>query len=177
MTIAHIATAAGVGGSAWSYAAAAADYDADGVIDIAVANDYVENALYRGLGDGTYQDVAAAVGVLDVGNGMGSTWGDLDCDGQLDLYVSNMSSSAGNRILKRFADRQRSSTENVLFKLAGGNSVFLQRGGKFERLDPKAGGIGASWAWGSSLLDLDLDGDLDIYVANGFISGDSLKDT
>ncbi len=173
----EIGAAAGVAGQSWSYAAAAADYDNDGDIDLAVANDYGVNALYRNRGDGTYEDVAEELGLLDVGNGMGVAWGDLDQDGRLDLYISNMSSSAGNRILKRFADRDRSETEGVLYKLAAGNSIFLQRDSGFERLDPSAGGIGASWAWGASILDLDLDGDLDLYVANGFISGDSLKDT
>ncbi len=173
----EIGAAAGIADRSWSYAAAAADYDEDGDIDLAVANDYGVNALYRNRGDGTYEDIAEEVGLLDVGNGMGAAWGDLDQDGRLDLYISNMSSSAGNRILERFADRSRSETEGVLYKLAAGNSIFLQRENGFERLDPSAGGIGASWAWGASLLDLDLDGDLDIYVANGFISGDSLKDT
>ena len=173
----EIGAQAGLAGRSWSYAAAAADYDEDGDIDLAVANDYGVNALYRSRGDGTYENVAEELGLLDVGNGMGAAWGDLDLDGRLDLYVSNMSSSAGNRILKRFAERERSDTEDVLYKLAAGNSIFLQRDSGFERLAPSAGGVGASWAWGSSLQDLDLDGDLDIYVANGFISGDSLKDT
>lgn len=199
------AAVAGVAGTAWSYAAAFADYDEDGDQDLYVANDYGDNALYRNRGDGTFEDVAALLGVVDTGNGMGVAWGDLDNDGRLDLYVSNMSSSAGNRILTRLASgvasaggaagstAQRqgsassratapsgegvSSTHQTLVKLAAGNSVFLQRDGGFERLPASHGGIGASWAWSASLLDIDLDGTLDVYVANGFISGDSLKDT
>jgi hypothetical protein len=115
---------------------------------------------------------------------MGVAWGDLDNDGRLDLYVSNMSSSAGNRILKRLAAsggsaarNDVSSVQKTLFKLASGNSIFRQGERGFEYLPPENGGIAASWAWSPSLLDIDLDGTLDIYVANGFISGDSLKDT
>ena len=65
----------------------------------------------------------------------------------------------------------------TLFKLAAGNSIFHQGADSFGLVPPAAGGTSASWAWGASLFDLDLDGRLDIYVANGFISGDSLKDT
>jgi hypothetical protein len=171
------APATGVASNAWSYASAVADFDEDGDQDIYVANDYGQNHLFRNRGDGTFEDVAKEMGVLDTGNGMGVSWGDVDSDGDLDIYVANMSSSAGNRILKRLASSDGSEIESTLFKLAAGNTIFKQTNGKFERLAPTAGGIGASWAWGAALFDVNLDGLLDIYVSNGFISGDSLKDT
>jgi hypothetical protein len=177
----------GVAGSDWSYAAAFADFDDDGDQDLFVANDYGDKRLYRNRGDGTFEDRTEAAGVLDTGNGMGAAWGDLDNDGRLDLYASNMASSAGNRILNRLVGSSSAggsasksppaSIGRTLLKLAAGNSIFLGRGEGFELLPPASGGIGASWAWSPSLLDIDLDGRLDIYVANGFISGDSLKDT
>ncbi|MEM7164786.1 MAG: VCBS repeat-containing protein [Planctomycetota bacterium] len=169
---------AGVAGNRWSYAAAFADYDEDGDQDLYVANDYGDNCLYRNRGDGTFEEVATELGVLDTGNGMGVAWGDLDNDGRLDLYVSNMSSSAGKRILSRMAQANGSDVERTLYKLAAGNTIFRQTADhRFERLPADHGGIGASWAWSASILDIDLDGTQDIYVANGFISGDSLKDT
>ena len=183
-----VASNFGVAGRAWSYAASFADFDEDGDQDLYVANDYGDNALYVNRGDGSFENRAAAMGILDTGNGMGVTWADLNNDGRLDLYVSNMSSSAGNRILRRLAARSEgssskgpgatvSSTETVLAKLAAGNTIFLQKGNGFEALPSEKGGVGASWAWSASILDIDLDGLQDIYVANGFISGDSLKDT
>jgi hypothetical protein len=172
-----VAAAAGVDSTAWSYAAAWADFDGDGDQDFYCANDYGANSLYVNQGDGTFLDEAKSRGVLDIGNGMAAAWGDIDNDGDLDLYVSNMSSSAGNRILKRFADDAGSDVEQTLFKLAAGNTIFRQTEGQFEALPTDAGGIGASWAWGASFLDINLDGHIDIYVANGFISGNSLKDT
>ena len=183
----NVAVKAGVAGTGWSYAAAFADFDEDGDQDLYVANDYGDNCLYRNRGDLTFEDVAAELGVLDTGNGMGATWGDLDNDGRLDLYVSNMSSSAGNRILKRLAadgsnegssSRGRGSpTHEILVKLAAGNTIFRQSDDGFERVPVANGGIMASWAWSASILDINLDGTQDVYVANGFISGDSLKDT
>ena len=112
---------------------------------------------------------------------MGAAWGDLDTDGELDLYVSNMSSTAGNRILKRLV--QKDDTWKNLHKLAAGNTIFLRDSGADEGtpgfgLCPKErGGIGGSWAWSPALADLDLDGRLDVYCCSGFVTGDTPADT
>ena len=173
-----VAVEAGLRGNSWSYASAAVDYDADGHIDLYVANDYGSNRLYRNRGDGTFVDVAAEAGVTDRGNGMGVAWGDLDADGSLDLYVSNMSSTAGNRILARLADQLEPQVYADLKKLAAGNTIFLRtEDGGFEALDAQAGGIQASWAWSPVLADFDLDGALDIFCTNGFVTGDLPHDT
>ena len=68
-------------------------------------------------------------------------------------------------------------TAATLLKLAAGNTIFRQTKRGFQALPASQGGVGASWAWSAALLDIDLDGIQDVYVANGFISGDSLKDT
>jgi hypothetical protein len=171
----EVAAKVGIADTRWGYACAAADYDADGDADIYVANDYGVNALWRNDGD-RFTDVASAAGVDDLGNGMGAAWGDLDNDGALDLYVANMSSTAGNRILGRLAgDEERRKS---LLKMAAGNSVFVSRaGGAFERAAPSKGGVDANWAWSAALADLDLDGRLDVFCANGFITGDTPADT
>ncbi len=165
----------------WSYAAAAADYDRDGDMDLYVANDYGRNALWINDGKGSFTDLAEADEVADLGNGMGCAWGDIDNDGVLDLYVSNMSSTAGNRILKRLA--QKNDTWNRLKKLAAGNSIFLARSGNedagvtFERSASSRGGTGGSWAWSPAIFDLNLDGRLDLYCCSGFVTGDTPADT
>lgn len=174
-----IAEAAGVRGSRWSYAAASADIDEDGDADLFVANDYGSNHLWINSGDGTFEDRAEALGVADRGNGMGASFGDLSGDGRLDLYISNMSSTAGNRILGRLGDDLDPETLALLAKLAAGNSIFIGAGeaGGFERLPAENGGIGASWAWSPALFDVDLDGDLDVFCANGFVTGELPFDT
>ena len=70
------------------------DVDRDGWQDIYVTNsgEGSHNRLYRNLGDGTFQDVAAAMGVADVnqagtGVSMGAVWGDYDNDGYEDLFL------------------------------------------------------------------------------------------
>ena len=75
-------------------AVSVADFDRDGWQDFYVTNsaEGSANRLYRNLGDGTFTDVAAAVGLADVntagtGVSMGSVWGDYDNDGDEDLFL------------------------------------------------------------------------------------------
>ncbi len=171
-----VAPALGIAGTSWSYACAVADYDGDGDSDLYVANDYGTNRLWQNEG-GTFRDVAPELGVQDQGNGMGVSWGDLDSDGRLDLYVSNMSSTAGKRILGRLSESLDPELHAQLSKAAAGNTVFLAGDGGFERQPASAGGVGANWAWSAALTDLDLDGALDVFCVNGFVTGDLPQDT
>ncbi|HHO59757.1 MAG TPA: VCBS repeat-containing protein, partial [Thiotrichales bacterium] len=93
--------AAGLGADnrRWTFAALWLDYDRDGEMDLYVVNDYGPNQLFHNTGDGHFEEVAASVGAQDYGNGMGASWADYNNDGYLDLYVSNMHSEAGWRVL------------------------------------------------------------------------------
>ncbi|MDQ3321169.1 MAG: VCBS repeat-containing protein [Acidobacteriota bacterium] len=166
----------GVDDKRWSYAAEFADINADGKIDLYVANDFGEKAMYINKGD-HFVDEAKERGVLDPGNGMGVSFGDYNNDGRLDLHTTNMSSTAGNRILTRLFPNS-SAKDNVLKKLAAGNNLFENIGdGKFKDVTEEVGGFGGGWAWGGGFIDFDNDGWEDIYTPNGFISGKSMKDT
>ncbi|MFG0317700.1 MAG: CRTAC1 family protein, partial [Planctomycetota bacterium JB042] len=165
----------GVADSRWSYAAAFCDFDEDGDQDLYVANDFASNALFRNRGDGTFEDVTAALGVTDVGNGMGVTWGDHDGDGDLDLYVANMSAVEATRIFDRVASPDGDPLERTVRDLMGGNTLFTWTGERFEKAD--VGGDDARWAWSAQFDDLDLDGDQDLVCVNGFLSGPSRRDT
>ncbi len=91
--------------------AAWADYDGDGFLDLYIGHESPPanvsgeearrygfgtggearpNALYRNNGDGTFTDVAEAVGLASVGFTKGVTWGDIDDDGDPDLFLSRM---------------------------------------------------------------------------------------
>jgi len=160
----------------WSYAATFADVNEDGRPDLYVANDFGEKALFVHKGD-HFEDEAAARGVLDPGNGMGAAFGDFNNDGRLDLHATNMSSTAGNRILARlFPDE--TPKDNVLKKLAAGNNLYENvGGGRFRDVTEEVGGFSGGWAWGGGFLDFDNDGFEDLFTPNGFISGKSMKDT
>jgi hypothetical protein len=166
----------GVDDKRWSYAAEFADINADGKIDLYVANDFGEKAMFINKGD-HFVDEAATRGVLDPGNGMGGSFGDYNNDGRLDLHTTNMSSTAGNRILTRLFPNS-SAKDNVLKKLAAGNNLYENTGdGKFRDVTAEVGGFSGGWAWGGGFIDFDNDGWEDIYTPNGFISGKSMKDT
>ena len=160
----------------WSYAAQFADVNADGKLDLYVANDFGSNALLINQGK-DFRDNAANSGTLDVGNGMGVSFGDYDNDGDLDLYVSNMSSTAGNRILDRLFP-EGSRDDNLLKKLASGNTLFQQNApGLFSDVTDQVGPFPGGWAFGGVFVDTDNDGWEDLYTPNGFVSGKSMKDT
>lgn len=170
------AAARGVADPRWSYAALFADFDQDGDVDLLVSNDYGDKGVYVNDGQGRFTDEAAARGARDAGNGMGVDCGDADGDGKLDIYFMNMSSTAGNRILKRLFSSP-SGVEGTVTKLAAGNTLLLAGGASFRDASASSGVGPAEWSWGGGFLDFDNDGRLDIHVANGFITGKTAKDT
>jgi hypothetical protein len=93
-TFADVGSLAGVNDGGNGIGAAWSDYDADGDLDLYLANWGSDNRLYRNNGNGTFADVAVAMGVNDTGNGTSVAWGDYDADGDQDLYLANNSSTS-----------------------------------------------------------------------------------
>ena len=162
----------------WSFAAAWADYDADGDQDLYVANDFGRNNLYQNDG-GRFVDVAAEAGVEDSASGMSVSWADYDGDGLLDLYVGNMFSSAGNRIVPQegFKPGTDAAVRSQFRRFARGNTLFRNVGdGTFRDMSEAAGVTMGRWAWSSPFVDLDNDGREDLVVANGYLTNESSGD-
>jgi len=159
-----------------------ADYDNDGWPDLYVVNDFGRKNLYHNHGDGTFTDVAEDAGVLDIGPGMSGCWFDYDNDGRLDLYVSDMWEASGQRVSMQEAFYQRLPAEvYALYRHhAKGNSLFrnLTNGGNghFEDRSAQAGVERSGWSWSNHAWDFDHDGFLDLYIANGMISGPNRRD-
>ena len=89
------------------------------------------------------------------------------------LYVSNMFSSAGNRIAyqRQFQENADTETRAAFQRHARGNSLFLNSGdGSFRDVSVSAGVTMGRWAWGSRFVDINNDGWEDLFVANGFIT-------
>lgn len=68
--------------------AAVADYDNDGWPDLFVTRYWESDILFRNRGDGTFEDVSEQAGINVVTTTNGAAWGDIDNDGDADLYVS-----------------------------------------------------------------------------------------
>ena len=158
-----------------SYQSSWTDYDEDGDLDLYICNDFAPDVFLRndteqGSFEVKFSDVTqAVVPTMDMGFGMGCTWGDFDNDGDLDLYVSNMYSKAGNRIVD-----QVKGADPRLKVAAHGNFLFENVGGTFKQI----AGDGADqqhvarvgWSYGGQFADFDNDGQLDIYVPSGCYS-------
>jgi len=128
------------------------DYDNDGDLDIFVANDTTPNFLYQNNGRGTFQNVGlfAGVALSTEGrpySGMGTNFGDFDNDGDLDIVVTN------------FQDQTNSLYQNE--QHAFFNEVSFSTGIGEKSLP--------YLAWGVDFVDLNNDGWLDLFIANGHL--------
>ena len=160
----------------YSFSSSWEDFDNDGDLDLYVANDYGRNNLFRNdvPEGGGFVDIAANAGVEDISAGMSVSWGDYNNDGLMDIYISNMFSSAGNRVTyqRRFRYSEDSELAALYQRHARGNSLFENAGdGTFRDVSHEKRVTMGRWAWGSKFIDLNNDGREDILVANGNITG------
>lgn len=136
--------------------AAAADYDADGFVDLFVTRLDAPDILYRNRGDGTFEDVTADVGLEETSRSNGALWGDVDNDGDLDLFVTVV------ELLPEELGQHR-------FQL------YINEGGHFseqaqERGVSRAGGQ-VHRGWSAALGDYDRDGFLDLHLTEWLPNG------
>jgi enediyne biosynthesis protein E4 len=141
----------------WTMAVAAADLDADGWVDLYLANDYGPEEFFQNVGGERFEQ-RADVGLAESSkSGMCVALGDFDGSGTLGVYVTNI------------------SRRGFLFQ---GNNLRLNRLGERGRLYNLSDTASATsrdvtdcgWAWGAQFGDLDNDGRPELFVANGFIS-------
>ncbi len=171
----------------FTYAAVWEDINADGRPDLYVANDYGRNTLHmqEPQADGTwrFRDVAREVGLDQGAFGMSASTADINRDGLPDLHLGAMFSSAGSRITtqEKFISRSGAPAQAEFQRMAAGNQLFLQttaQGGKlqFQSLSKAAGIAMGRWSWGCNFADLQNDGWPDLFVGNGFVTGQVADD-
>lgn len=160
----------------WTLAAVVADVLNQGRPQLYVANDYGSNDLWRFENDGGATNVAASAGLVDPGNGMSADVADFDGDGRADVYVANMFSKAGTRVLAATRGLRPELMDRVK-KFARGNTLYLARDGGFDEVAVATGVNRGLWAFGSVMTDVDSDGRLDVAVANGYLSHPNRRDS
>lgn len=145
------------------------DVDGDGHPDLFVTR-WRSYALYRNRGDGTFEDLTAAWGLGGARDWPSSAaLADLDDDGDLDLYVCHYlvwseSAPQGDRP-GRASDTSRYN--NPLNYRAEPDHLFRNDGGRFTDVTAESGIVDRDGrGLGVVVADLDLDGKLDLYVAN-----------
>jgi enediyne biosynthesis protein E4 len=132
---------------------AAADFNGDGRIDFYVANDGMANQLWINRGDGTFGDEALLAGVALTAEGraegsMGLAVGDPDNDGDLDIFVTNITRES--HAFYRHLEAGRFEDARIAAGLGPATAAFT--------------GFGTDW------FDYDNDGWLDLFVANGAVT-------
>lgn len=125
---------------------AVGDYDNDGDFDLYVAT-YGDNLLYRNNGDGSFAEVAKAVGVAEPDSTVGAAWADYDNDGDLDLMAVGY---------KRVDGVQEPL--NLLFRNDGDRFSSVIE----ENHPMNVGDHGIEW------IDYDADGDIDLSLTDGY---------
>ena len=122
------------------------DYDGDGDLDLFVTNEENQrNRLYRNDGGGLLTAVADLPFVKDQRTTMSSSWADIDNDGDLDLFLANF-------------NNQR-------------NQLFLNEGSSFTEIETGDLVSRAGYHFSSAFADADNDGDLDLFVTQGYAPG------
>jgi len=137
---------------AYGLGVVAGDFDGDGDADLYVANDSVPNFFFQNDGTGSFMEMALFRGVAYNSEGlaqagMGVDMGDVDGDGLLDVFVTNFSHDS-----------------NTVYRNAG-DGLFVDATMRLNLRDE-------SWfylGWATRFVDLDNDGDQDLFVANGHV--------
>jgi hypothetical protein len=137
--------------------AAVGDYDDDGNLDWFVTSIWDPlsgpggvlsgNRLYRGLGDGTFEDTTEAAGVRIGFWGWGSCFADFENDGDLDIFHTNGAVEEGYN-----------DDPSMLF-ISNGDGTFVERAVELGIDDRRIG-------QGIVCFDYDVDGDIDIFIQN-----------
>jgi hypothetical protein len=131
------------------------DFDGDGWPDLYVANDLWGSKLYLNLHNGKFKDITREAGVSDFRGEMGIAIGDWDNDGQPDIFVTHWIYQQ-NALFHNLRSTLGDSTKSApLFFGDIAETVGL---GQVSR---------NSIGWGTSFLDYDNDGKLDLLVVNG----------
>lgn len=142
----------------WALAAAAADLRGTGRPDLVIANDYGVSEIWANEGGKHFREIGRETGVAErPKSGMNISFGDIQNSGKFAMYVSNI-------------------TEPGI--LNQGNNLWIQRdrtsgdGIRYDNMAEVMGVALGGWSFGAQFGDFNNDGNVDLFVTNGYISAD-----
>lgn len=151
----------------YTHGVAIGDYDNDGFQDVVVTG-YGGLQLLHNQGDGTFADVTDPSGLVDRLWSTSAAWGDFDGDGALDLYVTHyvdwsfendpLCPTVDGKKRERCPPQRYEGLPDSLYRSRGDGQFVDESVASGLRRDGKGLGV--------VVADLDLDGDVDIYVGN-----------
>jgi hypothetical protein len=151
----------GLQSTRWTLAATAADLRGTGYPDIVLANDYGVTEYFANQNGTGFKEIGSRIGVGgQPKSGMNASVGDIFNDGRLAIYVSNISEEG-----------QLIQGNNLWMPKEGASGNNIRYDNMADTLDVNLGG----WSFGAQFGDLNNDGNLDLYLVNGFISLDRDK--
>ncbi len=183
---------AGVGGGdAWACGATMVDINADGRLDIFVANYDSPNQLFINFGDGRFREQAAAYGLNITDASLEGVFADYDRDGWLDQYLltyryenpEGMPTSPP--IVKTGDDRTirddmqkyyELTNDSIGYGTVGRTDGLLRNNGDgtFSNVTDESGIYGPGHGQSATWWDFDVDGDVDLHIGNDFNDPDRL---
>ncbi|NCF86314.1 MAG: hypothetical protein GWQ08_12415 [Verrucomicrobiaceae bacterium] len=160
-----------------TYSASFVDLDSDRDLDLMVVSDFAGLDVWMNDGKGKFTAAPDDLFGERHAFGMAHTFGDFDSDGRQDLYMVGMSSTTARR-LDQLGLKREDYPEYTKLRapMAYGNRMYVAREGQYVQTPLNQDCARAGWAWGAASFDLENDGDDDLYVANGHISGKSATD-
>jgi hypothetical protein len=168
-TFSDTSETSGIVASGYGMGACSADFDNDGRADLYVTN-LASNTLYRNMGEGRFEDVTVAAGASSKLWSSGCAFADIDNDGDVDLYVTNYldfsaetNKYCGNAGVRIYCDPNvYNGLPDVLYR-NNGDRTFTDISQESGIYTTDGKGLGVVFA------DYDLDGWIDIYVANDLV--------
>jgi hypothetical protein len=137
-----------------SLSAAWCDFDQDGWDDLYVANDVSDNAMFKNLGNGKFEDVSHSAWVADYRGAMGLGIGDWDNDEDFDIFITHWIAQENALFTNMFIPFKGEKPRKMF---------FMDQADQYGLGQIALDFIG----WGTSFFDYDNDGKLDLFVVNG----------
>ncbi|CAG9623402.1 CRTAC1 family protein [Sutcliffiella rhizosphaerae] len=140
----------------WTLAVGAADVNKDGYPDLYVANDFGPDMLYINEGGEGFEKVIQSEIGKDTHKGMNVDFADIFHEGELGIYVSNVSKAS--------------------YIIEGNDFWYPNDKGQYKNISDTLGINYAGFSWGSRFFDVNNSGNYSLIVNNGFITGSSKED-